>query len=108
MTRKTHVAAALAALIALAGCGSAPTHAKTAPAAAKPTPVDPIAALIQERYGDCLTKLHAKLGIATPTLYTYVGSGDSNLMIAVSKVNGRTFTAPYDATDVALLATVGC
>lgn len=87
------VSAAALAVSALAGCAAGQG--------------DKNAALIQKRYGSCLTKLGATVDQKLDYYVTY-DTAAGFLTFKVAEHNGRTYTLPDDAGDVAILSSVGC
>lgn len=123
ISRTVAPALALALAAALSACGSSsPTSSSAgtglsttnstpstpAASATSSAPADPTAALIQQRYGSCLRKLHATPDATGPALYSFDVSGGRLLVIKVREFNGKTYTMPNEAKDVDLLSSVGC
>lgn len=91
-------------LVALAACGSSGDEG-----ASHKSPPDPTARLIQQRYGDCLRKLGAKLSVPGPPNYAYDIKGGRLLVISTGKSpKGKVMTFPKDVSDVQILSSVGC
>lgn len=94
---------------ALAACSEAEPPDTPAEVAVSQTPVDP-AALVAERYGDCLTALQATPPVASDDGRTVVATAPGHVLVFGVGVSntGVTGTTPADAATVASLATVDC
>lgn len=102
---------ALAATLLVLASGCASTNDGTSTddnAPAKPDPGVASTALVQQRYGDCLKKLHATLDQGLEFYVSYDVRGGGLLTFHVTKLNGKTYTVPSEDKDTALLETVGC
>lgn len=121
--------AAVAAVLLLAGCTAspssdpevAPTDApiveSPSPEATEEAPAEDYAALVQERFGDCL----AALNVTDPLVFTAGGDGTQQLGTVLGQTEGLllTFsvgesntgaiiTVPADDATTTALGTVGC